>query len=107
MTGFWSSCPDDLCGRVERGFSLDFTSLGWVAPEQASIPPSGVPRNRWVWAASASDYGVFVADRTKKGHRTWLETPGRRGQKHRDTPMRNFLDPEDEFLERWELLGLG
>jgi hypothetical protein len=48
-----------------------------------------------------------VAERTKKGHRTWLETPGRKGQKHRDTPMRNFLDPEDEFLERWELLGLG
>jgi hypothetical protein len=48
-----------------------------------------------------------VADRTKKGHRTWLETPGKKGQKHRDTPMRNFLDPEDEFLERWDLLGLG
>jgi hypothetical protein len=48
-----------------------------------------------------------VAERTKKGHRTWLETPGRKGQQHRDTPMRNFLDPEDEFLERWELLGLG
>jgi hypothetical protein len=48
-----------------------------------------------------------VAERTKKGHRKWLDTPGRKGQKHRDTPMRNFLDPEDEFLERWGLLSLG
>jgi hypothetical protein len=48
-----------------------------------------------------------VAERTKKGHKKWLDTPGRKGQQHRDTPMRNFLDPEDEFLERWDLLGLG
>ena len=55
----------------------------------------------------AGEYRFFVAERTKKGHRTWLETPGKKGQQHQDTPMRNFLDPEDEFLERWELLGLG
>jgi hypothetical protein len=46
------------------------------------------------------------AERTKKGHRSCLETLGRKGQQHRDTPMRNFLDLEDEFLERWDLLGL-
>jgi hypothetical protein len=50
---------------------------------------------------------VFLANRTKTGHKKWLETPGKRRQKHRDTPMRNFLEPEDEFLERWDLLGLG
>lgn len=48
-----------------------------------------------------------VAERTKKGHKKWLDTPGRKGQKHRDTPMRQFNDLADEFLERWELLGLG
>lgn len=42
-----------------------------------------------------------------KGHRPWLETPCKKGQKHRDTPMRIFFDPEDEFLERWDRLGLG
>jgi hypothetical protein len=47
-----------------------------------------------------------VAERTRSGHRKWLETPGRKGQKHRDSPMRQFADLEDEFLERWDLLGL-
>jgi hypothetical protein len=36
-----------------------------------------------------------------------LETPGKKGQKHQGTPMRNFADLGDEFLERWDLLGLG
>jgi len=48
-----------------------------------------------------------VAERTKRGHRKWLETPGKKGQKHRDTPMRQFADLADEFLERWDLLELG
>ena len=48
-----------------------------------------------------------VAERIKKGHRKWLETPGKKGQKHQDSNMRQFVDPEDEFLERWDLLGLG
>jgi hypothetical protein len=48
-----------------------------------------------------------LAEPAKKGHRKWLETPGKKGQQHRDTPMRNFLDPDDEFLERWDLLGFG
>jgi hypothetical protein len=48
-----------------------------------------------------------VADRTKRGHRLWLKTPGRNGEQHQDTKMREFVDPEDEFLEKWDLLGLG
>lgn len=48
-----------------------------------------------------------VAERIRKGHRKWLETPGKKGQKHQDSNMRQFVDPEDEFLERWDLLGLG
>lgn len=48
-----------------------------------------------------------VAERTRKGHRLWLKTPGRKGQQHQDTKMRQFVDPKDEFLEKWDLLGLG
>jgi hypothetical protein len=47
-----------------------------------------------------------VAERTKRGHRKWLETPGKKGQKHQDTKMRQFGDLHDEFLEKWVLLGL-
>ena len=49
----------------------------------------------------------IVATRLKKGHRKWLKTPGRDGQQHRDTPMLQFADPDDEFLEAWDVLGLG
>lgn len=47
-----------------------------------------------------------VADHTGTTHREWLLTPGRAGRQHVDTPMRKFSDPEDEFLEKWDLLGL-
>ena len=47
-----------------------------------------------------------VAKHTSTSHREWLRTPGRAGRQHVDTPMRKFSDPDDEFLERWDLLGL-
>ncbi len=47
-----------------------------------------------------------VAEHTSTSHREWLQTPGRAGRQHVDTPMRKFSDPEDEFLEGWDLLGL-
>ena len=49
----------------------------------------------------------IVAERIRKGHRKWLDTPGKKGQKHQDSNLRQFGDPQDEFLERWDLLGLG
>lgn len=47
-----------------------------------------------------------VASFVKKNHADWLATPGRNGQKHNDTTMRQFHDPKDEYLERWDLLEL-
>ena len=47
-----------------------------------------------------------VARYVKHSHAKWLATPGRRGQKHRDTPMRVYRDDKQVFLERWDLLGL-
>ena len=47
-----------------------------------------------------------VAHYVKTGHRNWLKTPGRGGQKHNDTNMRKFEDPDNKYLDRWELLGL-
>lgn len=46
-----------------------------------------------------------VADLVRSSHREWLETPGQKGQSHKDNPVRQFLDPERQFLERWDLLG--
>jgi hypothetical protein len=47
-----------------------------------------------------------VASFVKQNHADWLVTPGKNGQKHNDTTMRQFYDPEERYLERWDLLGL-
>lgn len=38
-----------------------------------------------------------VAKSCKKGHANWLKTPGKKSQKHKDTSMRMFHDPEKIF----------
>ena len=47
-----------------------------------------------------------VAKHTRDGHRNWLNTPGLRGRAHVDSPIRKFDDSANEYLERWDLLGL-
>ena len=47
-----------------------------------------------------------VADFVWNDHQKWLETPGKKGQAHKDNPVRKFRDSERQFLERWDLLGL-
>ena len=47
-----------------------------------------------------------VAKHIRTSHREWLRTPGRVGRQHVDNPVRSFSDPDDQFLERWDLLGL-
>jgi len=47
-----------------------------------------------------------VAAYTSTGHRQWLQTLGRAGRQHVDNPVRKFSDLDDEYLERWDLLGL-
>jgi hypothetical protein len=41
-----------------------------------------------------------------ENHKKWLATPGKKGQPHRDTPIRQFSDADDKYLGRWDLLGL-
>jgi len=38
-----------------------------------------------------------VASTIKEGHQQWLMTPGKKGQKHMDNPMRMFGDPNNEY----------
>ncbi len=47
-----------------------------------------------------------VANHVRNDHSAWLNTPGRRGQAHNDSPVRKFADRTNEYLERWDLLGL-
>lgn len=48
----------------------------------------------------------IVAERIAADHKKWLSTVGRNGRPHKDNPVRRFRDLADEYLERWDLLGL-
>ncbi|MDO8589850.1 MAG: aspartate ammonia-lyase [bacterium] len=47
-----------------------------------------------------------AAEYTKKNHIEWLGRPRRDGNPHKDNDMRKFVDLEERYLNRWELLGL-
>lgn len=44
----------------------------------------------------------IVAKTIYDAHTKWLNSPGRNGQKHNDTPIRNFLDSDNTYLNRWD-----
>lgn len=48
-----------------------------------------------------------VAKYITNSHARWLARPGRDGQAHTDTTMRQFKDPQGKYLERWDLLKLS
>ena len=47
-----------------------------------------------------------VAEHTRTKHKEWLEAPGKKGQRRKDSSIRKFRDPDGQFLERWEILGI-
>jgi hypothetical protein len=47
-----------------------------------------------------------VATYVLNSHRKWLAAPSKTGAPHKDSSMRRFKDPDNQFLGRWELLGL-
>jgi hypothetical protein len=47
----------------------------------------------------------IVAEQITKSHSEWLNTPGKKGQAHKDSDMRIFWDANDDYLEKWELLN--
>ena len=47
-----------------------------------------------------------VAKTIKIGHSTWLKGTSKSGKPTKDSAKRNFIDKNDDYLEKWELLGL-
>jgi hypothetical protein len=48
-----------------------------------------------------------VAAYVSSSHKKWESTLGRGGRPHSlHNPMRHFRDPQNEYLDKWELLGL-
>ena len=54
------------------------------------------------------DYHIIpskiVADTVRREHENWLHLPGKNGQVHNDTSVRNFIDYDNKYLDRWDLL---
>jgi len=47
-----------------------------------------------------------VARYIKRSHKKWLKKPSKSGKKHKDTPLRKFVDKKRAYLERWDILKL-
>ena len=47
-----------------------------------------------------------VADYVRSNHKEWLAAPGRKGQRHKDNPIRKFSDHRGKYLDKWQLLGI-
>jgi len=116
--------------RYSRGVDILVTNADASKSVAVQVKTSYGGSTSWVLGQKAEDYyaenlfyvfvnlnhgGVpdyyvvpskIVADRIKKNHQQWLNTPGRRGQKHKDNPMRTFIDAERKFFGRWDLLKL-
>ena len=46
----------------------------------------------------------IVAETIKNDYEMWLSEPGRNGQIHKDTSLRNFYDKNDIYKDKWGLL---
>jgi len=47
-----------------------------------------------------------VATSVYESHRAWLSKLKKSGEARKDSSMRRFTDPENKYLDRWDLLGL-
>jgi hypothetical protein len=88
------------------------SSKGWLLNKKAeameeeglyyvfvNLNGSGVPSYHVVPSAVVAEY-------VRRAHSEWLASPGREGQKRKDTSMRKFEDRNDEWKDRWDVLGL-
>lgn len=46
----------------------------------------------------------IVADTVYKSHHDWLKNPGKKGNKHKDNPIRLIELNDDTFLNKWDYL---
>lgn len=56
----------------------------------------------------APSYHIVPADIVSttihNNHTAWLNTPGKNGQQHQDQNMRKFIDKDNKYKDRWDLL---
>lgn len=117
--------------RNTRGIDVLATNQDGSRSVTIQCKTSQRPQKRWVLSEKGADFvspthfyvfvllGVAgerpqyhvvpsrdVANYLKADHEKWINTPGKGGRKHVDNSIRVFADKDDEYLERWDLLGL-
>lgn len=73
----------------EDGLFYVFVNLNGLGAPSYHVVPSAV-----------------VAEYVRTDHREWLSKPGIKGQKRRDNNIRKFWDRDDQWKDRWDILGL-
>ena len=74
--------PEDRSWRVDQANEGHRGKAG-VPGERCAFPPSGVP--------VGPGPSPHVAEALERSHRTWLSTPGKKGQEHKDSQIRRLL----------------
>lgn len=46
----------------------------------------------------------IVAETIAKGHKKWLEMPGKNNQSHNDSAIRTFYDNENIYKDKWDYI---
>ena len=83
----WAMSPKNEIDLGENVFYV-FVKLNGLEEPHYYIVPSSI-----------------VAKQISEGHRRWLETPGRNGQRHNDSKMRKFIIPKNnDYKDAWDLL---
>lgn len=84
---------------------------GWILGHKDENPRGGSSFYVFVKMAKGSERPQFhivpsdiLAHTISQSHKKWLNTPGKKGQKHKDTTVRQFFDREGTYLEKWDLL---
>lgn len=95
------------CKTTQRGtkaWVLSDKSEKYFAPNHfyVFVVLGGLDRRPTYHIVPSESVACWVAE----DHQKWLRTPGRNGQAHADNAVRRFVDPKDDYLERWDLLGL-
>ena len=93
------------------------TGTAWVlSQKQEELPDSGEAQQLFyvfvsLNGAGAPSYHVVpravVAKFIRSNHAQWLATPGMKGQAHKDSSMRKFVDSKGTYRDAWHLLGLN
>jgi hypothetical protein len=85
---------------------------GWILSEKDEVPRGVNSFYVFVRIPETDGRPAFyivpskILSRTlSKGHQKWLKTPGKKGQKHNDTSIRQFWDHENAYLEKWDILN--